>query len=333
MRRAKRQYKSDYMSRQMDKELERLEKDIASLYSNVGKEIASEFQRYTDTIQKEYNANLIKVSKGEMTSQEFGLWVQRKTVESDLYKSTIDSIGKTLVKADQAAMAIVNGKLPYVVAQSYNFVQALGFQAAKEAGITTGTFQIYNANSIQSLMKGRNVLKPSVDVAEDKKWNHNKINKAIASSITKGESIPNVAKRLQGVANMDSNAAIRNARTAMTSAENMGRAESADYLHDHGIPIIEEWSATHDSRTRDTHLELDGTTRDEDGYFGADILTTPLRYPADPLGDPEEIYNCRCRLNVRLGTIDHSQDGSLYERFMKENDPESYEALKEQGRL
>ena len=316
------------MSNKMDSELGRMEKEISSLYSNVQKEISADFQRFTDTFKDEYNANRIKVAEGKMTQEEFSLWTQRKTVQSDLYKSTIDSITKTLVKADQAAMAVVNGRLPSVVAQSYNFVQALGFSAAQKAGISAGTFQVYNARSVQALMKGdKNVLKPNVDVAEDTRWNHDKINKAITTSIVKGDSISDVAKRLQGVTNMDNNAAVRNARTAMTSAENLGRSEAADDLKDKGIPVEEVWSATYDKRTRDTHLMLDGTVRDENGVFGADFLAHPLRYPADPEGDPEEIYNCRCRLNIQLQGIDHSNDRELYEQFMKENYSEDWENL------
>ena len=91
----------------------------------------------------------------------------------------------------------------------------------------------------------------------------------------------------------------------------------------------EVWSATYDDRTRASHLMLDGTKRDENGVFGADFLSTPLRYPADPNGDPEEIYNCRCRLNVVLAGIDHSQDDDLYEQFMKENYADSWQKMQE----
>ena len=317
----------DYMSNKMDRELERMEKEISSLYSNVSKEIQQDFQKFTDTFQKEDDAQRAKVDAGVISEQEYSLWRQRKIVQSDLYKSKLDSMSKTLVKTDQAAMAIINGKLPSVVAQSYNFVSALGFNAAKKAGISAGTFQVYNARSVQGLMKGKNVLKPNVDVDEDIRWNRDHINKAITTSIVKGDSIPKTADRLQGVTNMDRNSAIRNARTAMTSAENMGRAEAADDLKEKGIPVEEVWSATYDSRTRDTHLMLDGTVRDEDGLFGVGIINTPLRYPADPEGDPEEIYNCRCRMNIQIKGIDHSNDEELYKQFMQENYSQDWENL------
>ncbi len=167
----------------------------------------------------------------------------------------------------------------------------------------------------------------SVDIPEDKKWNKDHINREITTGIIKGESIPKVADRLARVTDMDKNSATRNARTAMTYAENLGRTESAEKLKDMGIPEEEVWSATYDDHTRDTHLLLDGTKRDEDGYFGAGIIATPLRCPADPSGDPEEIYNCRCRLNIVLKGIDHSQDDDLYEKFMQENYPDDWAKL------
>jgi hypothetical protein len=78
---------------------------------------------------------------------------------------------------------------------------------------------------------------------------------------------------------------------------------------------------------------LDGTVRDENGYFGVGIINKPLRYPADPEGDPEEIYNCRCRLSLQLKGIDHSKDQELYESFMKDNFPQTWETMQEKDSI
>ena len=118
-------------------------------------------------------------------------------------------------------------------------------------------------------------------------------------------------------------------RTAMTAAENLGRNEGFNDIKSKGIPASLQWSSTHDARTRDTHILLDGTFQDEDGYFGEGIIDTPLKYPGDPAGDPEEIYNCRCRASLRLQGVDHSQDEKLYANFMKENYPEDWKEVKE----
>ena len=318
------------MSRKQDKQLEQLEKRLTALYADAAKEVSAEFDKFTSTFKDKDIEMSVKVQGGTMSDAEYELWRQKNILQSDMYQSTINNLTDMMVKADIMAMAVVKGELPKVAAESYNFGQALGWKAAQDSGLSLGTFQIYNARSIQRLLKGSKIMK-DVDIPLDKKWNRDKINKAISTSILKGDSIPKTADRLQNITDMDRNAAIRNARTCMTAAENMGRAEAFDNIKAKGVPVDFVWSCVHDNRTRDTHILLDGTIRDENGYFGVGIINTPLRFPADPDGDPEEIYNCRCRASIVLQGIDHSNDDELYEQFMKENDPKSYEALEKRG--
>ena len=320
------------MSRKMDKELEQLEERLTALYVNATNEVKAKFTDFMSDYKKQYEEMTRQYENGDITKEDYTKWCNKKIIQSDKYKQTVNSLTKTLVNTDVEAMAVINGELPLVVAQSYNFVQSLGFRSADEEGMSVGTFQIYNAKTIEAIIKDNPDLLPNVDLPEDTKWNKDKINTAISQGIVQGDSIPQVANRLQTVTNMDRNSAIRNARTSMTAAENLGRTESAKELKEKGIPIKEQWHATHDSRTRDSHLLLDGTYKDENGYYGVGIIDTPLRFPGDPLGAPEEIYNCRCREGVVLAGIDHSQDDKLYEEFMKENYPKDWKNIQESER-
>ena len=320
--------KSDYMSEKMDEQLGQLEDKITVLYANASYEVNQEWAKFSDTFKAKDATMLEKLENGEITQAEYTLWRNKNILQTDMYKATVSHMTDILTQSDITAMAMVNDEMPAVVAENYNFVQALGWKEADEAGLSVGTFQIYNAESVQKIVRDNPDLLKSVDVPEDKKWNKDHINREITTGIIKGESLPKVADRLARVTDMDKNSAVRNARTAMTYAENLGRAESADKLKNMGIPEDEVWSATYDNHTRDSHLLLDGTKRDEKtGKFGEGILKTPLRCPADPEGDPEEIYNCRCRLNIVLQGIDHSKDDDLYEQFMKENYPDDWAKL------
>lgn len=313
----------------MDEELERIEKNISSLYSNAAKEVNAQLVKFTESYEKQLGAMQDKLDAGEISQSEYSLWASKQMLQTDRYKATVDSMTNILTRSDKAAMAVINGELPKVVAESYNFGQALGWKYADDAGMSIGTFQVYNAESVQKIIKDNPNLLKEVDVPEDEKWNKTHINREITTGIIKGESIPKIADRLNRVTGMDKNAATRNARTSMTYAENLGRMESADDLHKKGIPVEEVWSAMHDEKTRESHILLDGTKRDENGYFGVGILLHPLKCPADPDGDPEEIYNCRCRSSIVLQGIDHSKDDDLYEQFMKENEPDSWTKVKE----
>ena len=58
-----------------------------------------------------------------------------------------------------------------------------------------------------------------------------------------------------------------------------------------GIELLKVWLATPDSRVRDSHARLDGEERKTDDEF-----SNGCRYPGDPNGEPEEVWNCRCTL-------------------------------------
>lgn len=322
---------SDYMSRKMDKELQAIEDQITALYANASYEVNSQFANYRKRVEKEVEQWQALHDSGQMSDADYQAKIRNKVLNTTMFRATVKMLTDTLVNTDLAAMALVRGDLPYVIAQSYNFVQSLGWKAADEAGFSVGSFQIYNANAVQKLIKDNPELLPHVDLPLDEKWNKDKINNVITQSIIQGDNMDVVAQKLQTVAKMDETTAMRTARTSMTYAENLGRDESYLNLKKKGMPVRKKWSAVIDERTRDTHRLLNGTYANDKGLFGEGILVNLLRCPADPTGDAEEIYNCRCREGIVFENqiVDHSNDDDLYEQFLKNEDPKSYEALQD----
>jgi len=84
--------------------------------------------------------------------------------------------------------------------------------------------------------------------------------------------------------------ALKIARTETVRATNYGGWLAA---FDLGIKVEKQWIATHDSRTRDTHMQIDGQVVDMDAKF-----TVPngdeLFLPGDPEAPAAETINCRC---------------------------------------
>ena len=122
-------------------------------------------------------------------------------------------------------------------------------------------------------------------------WNRQHLDSAILQGVLQGKSIPEISENLQQVTDMDDKAAVRNARTMMTGAQNAGRLDAYERADRMGIKIQKEWMATLDSRTRDSHQRLDGERVDWKKAFSNDLM-----YPGDPSGDPSEVYNCRCTM-------------------------------------
>ena len=100
-----------------------------------------------------------------------------------------------------------------------------------------------------------------------------------------------IAGRLSKVTDMNETAAIRNARTMVTGAENKGRQDSYARASADGIILDKEWIETNDKRTRHTHrhkpVGVGGEIVGQDEAF-----SNGLMYPGDPNGRPEEVYNC-----------------------------------------
>ncbi len=323
-------YNSDWMSRRQDEELEELEKRLSALYAQASREVTEEFTKFTEEFAEQEARMLELLAVGKIDDDDFRIWRNNHILQSVRYQSLIKTLTDMMVDTDNSAMAIVSGELPFVIAQSYNFMQALGWDAANQAGYSAGTFTIYNASAVQALIRDNPDLLPSVDNPIDEAWNMSHITREITQGILQGNTMPQIADRLRRVVGMDENAAMRNARTSFTYAENMGRNESIENLQSRGIPMEKVWSAVMDNRTRQTHRLLNGTTPDKaTGLYGVGFLAHPLRFPADKSGDAEEIYNCRCRLSGQLDSsiVDHSNDDELYEQFLRENYPNDYQAL------
>ena len=213
----------------------------------------------------------------------------------------VDTLTSDMVNTNQIAASVINGHLPEVYANNYNFGT---YQIEHDSQIDT-SFTLYDRQTVERLMRDNPdviPIKARVDIPKDKLWNKRKINDVITQSILTGDSISDIAKSLTKVAEMNKVASVRTARTATTSAENGGRVDSYKRAQEMGIKLRQQWLATLDNRTRDSHRALDGeiiaVAKDK---WHPVKFSNGCRFPGDPQGPRHEIYNCRCTL---LGVVD-----------------------------
>lgn len=171
------------------------------------------------------------------------------------------------------------------------------------------SFNIIEPNVVKRLQKEGDIKLPKkkVSVPRDKKWNTKQMSSKLLQGILNGDSIPTIAKSLTDVIGNNMKAATRSARTMVTGAENVGRLDSYKGLDEQGVIQKKVWIATPDEHTRESHLEIDGEEVDIDEPF-----SNGLMYPADPSGEPEEVYNCRCSMRTHIVGFRRA-DGSVSE--------------------
>ena len=278
--------KLDYGFQVSEEMLIDLEKKIHKEYAQASKEFTAKAKAYFDRFKKEDEEMMQKFKKGEITKKQYAEWRTRKMQRGQYFSELKKTLASDLTNVDKIAMSYVNDKAVDVYALNMNYGTYL---LEHESRIDT-SFSLYNKEAVKALIKDNPKLLPikkDVDIPLDKRWNMQHIQSVITQGILQGESIPNIAKRMQRVVGMDERAAIRNARTSMTGAQNLGRYNSMTRAKEKGVGVKKGWLATLDNVTRDSHVDLDGEIQDIDKPF-----SNGLMYPADASGKPAEVYNC-----------------------------------------
>lgn len=275
--------------KESEKLLNQLEKDVHDVYAQATKEMTKKVDNYFAKYKAEDEKQRAKYEQGEITKKEYTEWRKRKMLAGKQYVQMRDTLARDLTNTDSIAMKMVGDKMIDVYALNMNYET---YNIEHETRLDT-SFSLYNHDSVERLIKTNPAILPipKPDKMLDYKWNKQHLQSALTQGILQGESITKIAKRFQNVSGMDERAAIRNARTAMTGAQNGGRLDAMERANENGVEVKKGWMATLDDRTRDSHVELDGEEREIDEEFSNGVM-----FPGDPEGEPAEVYNCRCRM-------------------------------------
>ena len=298
---------SDLGHKLTDKELAKLERRIAKLYCEAGKELQATIDAYFEQFKKrdeEMKALIGTVQNGkEWTEADYKQWRLNQIGRGERYQAMRDKVARRATDANAVAVSYTNDATPGIYSLNRNYSAYTIEQVAGNIG-----FDLWDEQTVKRLMveqpelmpyyPPKRALKRGIDLAYGKK----QITASVTSSILQGKSIKHMADDLQKrITTMSRNSAIRTARTAVTGAQNAGRMDSYAAAEKMGIKLKKEWLATLDSRTRHSHAMLDGEQVAQDKKF-----SNGCRFPGDPQGPPWEIYNCRCTLVAAVDGVDTS---------------------------
>ena len=284
---------------QTDRELLKMERKLEQIYGETQAELIKDWDTYMLKHQKKLNDAYEVLQEAiksgdkdaiEKAKEDYIRIGKNMMVNDKRYKGLVDETTAKLEHTNEVALSYVNNEMPKVYAINYN---ELG-------NVPMGgySFSLTNENAVKKLAQSKDIMLPykELDPSKDIPWNKKAINSQMMQGLLKGDSIPKLAKRMENVTDMDKNAAIRNARTMTTAAENVGKLDSYKKAEEDGVILHKQWVAIHDQHTRASHAELDTEIANVDEEF-----SNGLMYPADPSGEPEEVYNCRCTMKMVYG--------------------------------
>lgn len=302
-----------YSDLETDKRLKNLELRIAQEYQKAYREMHATASQYFITLKDRYDKEYEAYQGGAYTDEQFKAWYRTQVSRGKGYDKMVDKLAGRMVEADKIAQAYITDTTPSIYTLNYNYEAYL---INRSTGVD---FHLIDEQTVKELMEGGNHTEflvsdgkghyvprsktTRIDPDKDYKWNSKKIHSALNSAIIQGKSVDNLADSFYAVMKSGRASAIRNARTSITSAQNAGRMASYQQAEEMGIQMEKEWIATLDARTRDSHQQLDGERVPYDETF-----SNGLMYPADPKGEPAEVYNCRCTMRAIVAKVNESRD-------------------------
>lgn len=288
-----------------DERLRALEAWLQRLYKDAEKDMRGKWDKYLFRMEDRAETLLSRIREAKTDKERaaaeaaYKNFLKSKTDGDKHYRDMVKGLAREYSRTNERALEIINGKRAEFFADGYNLsADAINDIAIREdIGIR---FDLVDADAVAELAKRRNDMNfPTpkyLEVTKDTLWNIRNINSQVAQGIVQGEGIPKIAARIQNVTGVNAASAVRAARTMATNCENAGRVRSMQTAEGWGVTMYKRWLCTHDNRTRDSHLEIDGETVKEDAWF-----SIGCRWPGDHLGPPEQVWNCRCSIAPVVG--------------------------------
>lgn len=294
----------DYGHEQTDEQLRILERRIKSEYKQAASDVKKKLDRQLKAFDKEDRKRAKMLADGQITESEYLSWRSTQMLSSGRWQSMQQMLVKTYDEADKTARSLIRNTAYDAYALNFNFGT---YEAEKGSKVDTA-FTLYDRDTVRRLLKDNPDILPApgkkvseaIKRGELKKWNTQKVQSIALQGLLQGKPVPDISKDLSvRMGEMNMHSAIRAARTMTTEAENAGRLDSYRRAKEMGIDIKKRWLATLDGRTRHSHRQIDFEVRELEDPF-----SNGLMYPADPSGEPSEVYNCRCTLESVIPEYD-----------------------------
>ena len=238
---------SDLGHQLTDKELAKLERRIAKLYREAGKELQETIDAYFEQFKKrdeEMKALIGTVQNGkEWTEADYKNWRLNQIGRGERYQAMRDKVAHRVTDANAVAVSYTNDATPGIYSLNRNYAAYTVESVAGDVG-----FDLWDEQTVKRLIVEQpglmpyypkdKALKRGIDLAYGKK----QITASVTSSILQGLSIKHMADNLQKrITTMSRDSAIRTARTAVTGAQNAGRMDSYAAAEKMGIKLKKQW--------------------------------------------------------------------------------------------
>ncbi len=274
-----------------------MQKFLTEIYSNAYKDMDKKVKEYFKKFAEQDKKKRADMLAGKMTPHEYFEWRRGKIMMGKHWKKMREQIAKDLHNVNKIATAYINGQLPGIYADVYNYT-AQDLQKDMPANMS---FELANARAIKILstqVDDSFLPYKKLDPAKDIPWNMRKVNTEVLQGLIQGESIPQIAERIMKVATANKVSAVRAARTIVNTVENEARRNSGKHAQSMGCIVKKMWISAEDGLVRPWHEQADSDYGGEDRAIDLDdyfiVNGEKMLYAGDRTASANNLYNCRC---------------------------------------
>ena len=279
------------------RQLNRLRRRILRVYGTARREMQDQLTEFLAKYKALDERKRAQLAAGEITEDDYRIWLQNQVFQSDLMQAKLDGITQTCTTAQETAYKLARDEQYNIFSFGANWAF---YELEQAAGVTFG-LTLYNTEAVKLLLKENPKLVPNKRIKSEsnRTYDARVFNRYVMQGIVQGKSVHDIAvQAVNGMADTEIHWAMNNAITALTGAQNAGALQQMHNAQALGIEVKKRWNSTHDYRTREMHRLLDQETADLDEPFK--VQGYEIMYPGDPNAAPEMVYHCRCKLTSAL---------------------------------
>lgn len=218
------------------RQLNRLRRRILRVYGTARREMQEQLTEFLTKYKQLDERKRAQLDAGEITEDDYRIWLQNQVFQSDLMRAKLDGITQTCTTAQETAYKLARDEQYNIFSFGANWAF---YELEQAAGVTFG-LTLYNTEAVKLLLKENPKLVPNKRIKSEsnRTYDARVFNRYVMQGIVQGKSVHDIAvQAVNGMADTDIHWAMNNAITALTSAQNAGALQQMRNAQALGIEV------------------------------------------------------------------------------------------------
>lgn len=149
-----------------DAEIRAFEREVAGVYGEASKTAYANLKRYLAQFEADDEKMRERLEAGEITKAQYRSWRSGKIAAGRRYRIVLKQCAEAMTYANVVAAAAIEGRLPEVYAENYNYGT---WQVESAVGVDTA-YALQDASTVQRLLPTTTATCPSRPSTSPRTW-------------------------------------------------------------------------------------------------------------------------------------------------------------------